>query len=151
MRQYEFISHPSEQWINAVELLRTLEADYLEEACAEVLAPFWRKAYVERWQVTPAGGRRCVQRLLGKRCIRHDPEECRPPGDDHATLWTRNGRPFSYTFEPYGLSFADLAALVRFCDTYGLQARIDTESWYYPGTTLLVEIRTPEMWKVELC
>jgi hypothetical protein len=87
-------------------------------------------------------GRRCVHRLTGTnpRCSGFD-EGCRPPRDDHPTLWLWKGEPVVYVYQPYGLSGRDTQQLVEYCEKMNLDFRIDSLlAWHYPGYVLLIEL-----------
>jgi len=90
----------------------------------------------------PASGTVCIERLLTRnRCSflaqRPDAMPCYPPGDDHPSLWLRDGVPAAYVSQPYQVT--DEAAMAAFAARYGLSFSVDAHgSWYVPGGTLLV-------------
>ncbi|MFL6353355.1 MAG: hypothetical protein ACJ74Z_16105 [Bryobacteraceae bacterium] len=84
----------------------------------------------------------CVHRLsrTGPRCSGFD-EGCRPPRDDHHSLWTWQGKPVIYVYQPYGLSDSDTKQLVEYCETMHLGFSIDAHlAWHWPGNVLLIEL-----------
>jgi len=87
----------------------------------------------------PATGSKGIDRLLGKR-----PEpgkERRLPGEDHTSVWCKNGKPQYLITQPYGLGWDHLVALVEFCKANGLQFSISSSlSWHFPGKTLAVTV-----------
>lgn len=89
------------------------------------------------------GGAVCPLRLAGRHC-RGMRCECNTDPllavFDHRELWVANGRAAIFTAHPYQLPGFQAAALFLFCRRHGLEAMISTDSWYFHGQTLLVEI-----------
>jgi hypothetical protein len=147
-----FNSKPSLTYRNAFDALTALvEAEGTDAALrayAEVTWEAYQKQYAEKFGLKLSSGRTCLARLLGKRC---NPDSdrcgipCHPPGVDHASLWLKDGKPYSYVYQPYGLSMQALRELVAMCERYGLECSIDTwPSWHFPGAVLTVEIKRKE-------
>lgn len=96
--------------------------------------------------VQASTARLCPSRLFGKRC-RHffnNFDECccdqvHGWGDDHASLWTKDGKPYVYVSQPYSYNEE---ALKAWCEQYGLRYVVygKDKSWWNPGETYLIEI-----------
>lgn len=94
-------------------------------------------SYIERRGVKPSSGWCFLERLTGRRAVR-DPVSF--AWIDHRSLWLKDGKPYSYVTQPYGLSLSDLKQIVSYCDEHGLDVFVDAGlSWHYPGTTVAVE------------
>jgi hypothetical protein len=79
-------------------------------------------------------------RMLGQRSRGYCPD--RLPGDDHVSLWLRGRKPEVYVSQPYGLSAALVAEMLRAAERYGLEFTISTwPAWWNPGAVLFVEWR----------
>ncbi|HHU98212.1 MAG TPA: hypothetical protein GXX67_13295 [Petrimonas sp.] len=65
-----------------------------------------------------------------------------PHGCDHPSLWVdENNVPQVFVFQPYQLSYEEIAKNVELCESHGLEMNISaTNSWHCAGKTLLVEI-----------
>lgn len=99
--QQVFDKHPAD----AAE--RTFAAALSERLCQE-----WKRSQ----KVTESRGRPCVQKILRKRCALPYKEcECTPPRTDHATLWSKNGKPTYYVSQPYDLDMATIEEMNEFC------------------------------------
>lgn len=84
----------------------------------------------------------CMRRLAGRRCTEWNQDRCLPPGADHYTFWNCGGRPWSITLQPYGpVSVKYVEALRAAAGALDLEVSCGSASWYWPGQTLLVEIR----------
>lgn len=99
-------------------------------------------------------GHPCISRLIQGKCgsdgrrvrpLRNN-ISCRLPcGNDHVSMWLKNGQPHSYISQPYNLSLRELRELVDFCDTHGLTAEVTAgNSWHFPGASLLLEVKKTE-------
>lgn len=133
-----FMDQPSADYRAAVEALRKLPADDRTRAYAEASASEARVDWLAKRKVRPSRAR-SWQALLGRQhwsdCFK------RLPGQDHAEMFIRDGKPAILTFQPYHLSFDTLRALVETCVRNGLRFDIDTRaSWYFPGAVALVEV-----------
>ena len=61
------------------------------------------------------------------------------PGDDHVSLWTRDGVPERRLSQPYTLHLETIRKMVEWADRYGLEFDISGKnSWHFPGHTMLV-------------
>lgn len=94
----------------------------------------------------------CITRIIGRRCriarLRRraswyddieDGPPCRPPGDDHPSVWVRDGRAVAYVSQPYHLHHESLADIVSFCRQWGLRADIvASPSPHFPGQTITI-------------
>ncbi len=61
------------------------------------------------------------------------------PGDDHASLWCRDGEPVVYISQPYDLTSDTLREMIAWADRYDLSFAITPRgSWHFPGYTMLV-------------
>jgi len=144
------------EYLNAVKAIRELaEADngpaLARVALADGLNP-WQPdgikpgltRYMKENDLAISGGRRCVQRLRGKQCgygRRSFACECDPPGADHSVLFVKDGRPYSYVYQPYHFRTEDIIALAEFCQRTGLQAEFDIfADWHYPANILSIVI-----------
>ena len=125
---------PSPEYTAAVEALKRLSLQKRLDAFAESAADELG-AIADEKVGKPLAGRRSWKRLLGKRGEADD----QMPGGDHVEL--REGDVITYTSHPYQLDLATLREMVRRCDENGLEVRIDTMSWYFPGQTLRVTYR----------
>ena len=66
-------------------------------------------------------------------------------GEDHSDLFNKNGRPHVFTFQPYGLRWDTVRALVAKCTELGLALDILTwPAWHYPGAVLFCTVRRDE-------
>lgn len=145
MRSDRFNDQQSHQYISAVAAIRALPTlDHSTRAGASAIAELLRAEWITQNKVKPSRGRVCALRIVGKR------HECQlpvhsgfcAPACDHASLWNNEeGKPTVYVFHPYLLRTADLAALAAFCNQWGLRAIVWGHSWYFPGRSLMVEIR----------
>lgn len=104
------------------------------------------KAYQELHGVKETSGTPCPLRLVRAHKPGFDCNHHFPPGADHSRLWIKEGRAFSYTFEPYGMSKERMEALNCYCDEHGLDYRLTGRSWWNPGDTLLIEVRRKGAW-----
>jgi hypothetical protein len=110
-----------------------------EAALRERLQDQW----AARAGVKPAGGRRAWRRLLGLRDIgdhRHPKVIEHLPGDDHCTLWLRDGKPAVWVSQPYPLGSSTIAQMTYVAEQYGLAFEISTwPAWHNPASVLFVE------------
>lgn len=144
----------SEAYLAAVKALRTLiESEGLNNAgraYAEASNDAIKDSFIKREGVTPAGGRTCVRRLLGKKCTLGHPSEirgeashsCLPPGSDHCSLWNKGGKASVLVSQPYSLSHTTLKEILHFCEVNGLRVDIDImPTWHFPGAVIGVVYR----------
>jgi hypothetical protein len=88
-----------------------------------------------------------IRRLVGKRRVgwTDDPDVMpdAPPGDDHGDLYCKDGQPAFYLSQPYGVTFATLQKVVKFCERWGLEASIDSlQSTWFPSLTVAIKYQT---------
>lgn len=148
----KFINKPSALYSQAVGALSTLiEAEGVDAALRAYAQATWeehQEQYAKNHGLRPSKGRICLARLLGKRCDFHSDHSgvpCRPPGADHDSLWLKDGKPYTYTSQPYSLTLEEMRALVALCDRHGLEVSVTTwPSWHFPGGVLTMEIRRKE-------
>jgi hypothetical protein len=132
-------------YIRAVQVLGDLVrqggTDLANRAFAEATWSHYKQEFIERYGVQASQDHACIGRLIGESY--QSTLTCHLPGaDDHASLWIRNGQPFAYVAQPYGISLSDMSQLVTFCEANGLEARIDASlAWHFPGRVLLVDVR----------
>ena len=117
-------------------------------ACA--VADRWKQAWVDRYGLKESGGAVSFARLVGRRRHanslprrRSDRPPLYPPCCDHPTLWLRDGKPAVFVSQPYHLNNDELHKLMGLCTAWGVTLRISTWSWYFPGSTFLVEMWAP--------
>ena len=146
-RPYRFVKNPAEAVEDVIHRLRNIQAiegqDIAERTAAAALWTERLANFRNAHELTLAGGRQCIQRLLGRRCrlltSRYGDCVCTPPADDHATLWSRDRQPCVWVSQPYHLTMEHLVAIGQFCATHELRADIGTwPSWYFPGHALTV-------------
>ena len=127
------------EWLPTVEALVRL-GEHATPAFAEATATHRLLRYAQKWGLKRSRGTPCVQRLLARRCS-EDCEDHRPPGADHVSFWLRDGKPYSYVFQPYGIGPEQFRDLAAFAERVGLDVSIEAlASWHYPGDTVLVEL-----------
>lgn len=135
------------------DLMEESGMDLVRRAYAEVAHVQINEDFQKKYPMGPklkrSKGVACVGKLLGRRCGQHNYSDpfCNihsPPAADHVELYNRGGKPEVYVSQPYGLSWESLQKLVEFCKAHGLEAEIDTGSWHFPDTTLLVQIKRLE-------
>ena len=155
MAERRFMSNPSPAYRAAVSVLHQLAdaegVDAANRAYAEVAAERIEDLYASKHGLRLSQGHPCFGRVVRpgyKGC--HSSEMCSDnpryipcsvPGRDHVSLWLKNGRPYSYVFQPYSLDKATLRQLVQQCDDYNMELSINgNSSWHFPGDTIFVEI-----------
>lgn len=61
------------------------------------------------------------------------------PGDDHETLWLRDGLPMMYVSQPYPLDFGTIRQMTAAALMYGLEFSISARpAWWNPGKVSFV-------------
>jgi len=56
------------------------------------------------------------------------------PGDEHVSLWSREGAIVVYLSQPYSLNETEIAAMAESCEKYGLRVQIAAQpDWHNPG------------------
>ncbi len=97
-----------------------------------------RAKWARQHGLTRTRGRVCWHRLFGRSC---SAGFCKPPGSDHDSLWSKDGKPSIYMMQPYGLSETEAGDLAQFCADNGLRASVSTyPSFHYPGRVLSIEL-----------
>lgn len=148
-----FVHKPTTTQRQAYEALlnakQETNADIASRVCAAVIAEDYEASFARVYGITRSKGTWCIQRLLGKRCQMGrmwTSCACRPPADDHPTLWNHQGKPVFWVSQPYGLAGAHVREIVAFCETHGLDFWIDAwPGWHFPGHVLTVIYSRPGM------
>lgn len=136
-----------EESVKYLHQLSTQEgSDTATRAYAEAVSKSEKKTWIEKYGLTQSSGVPCVQRLLGKNCGQtsnsFNCEGHAPPGNDHCSLWLKDGKPYFYIFQPYSLDSSLINDLLKFCKKYELEFLISTwPSWHFPGAALSVILR----------
>ena len=146
----QFLSRPSERYLNAVAALRALleesgDPDVVRRAYAEAVWDAIRDEWYTKAGLRPTRGYHYPGRLLGKSAgdfDREDPEAPPwPPGNDHGSLWLKDGKPAVYVFEPYMLTWETLQELVAYGQRWGFRIDVRADrAWHFPGATLSVTV-----------
>jgi len=138
-----------EKAVEALEALREEDPDLMTRAYAEVSCGYIKGLYTSRTSrrglnLKKSPSRNTFDRLIGRRTnYGYDPLWSR--WMDHPSLWLKDGRPYSFVGQPYGISEEDMREIIAYCDEYNLQSWVDTGwSWWFPGETLLIELRHKE-------
>lgn len=130
-----------EKAVTALIALREENPGLLTPAYAEASTCYRKHAYRKRYNLRRSPGRNVFERLIGK----HAYNNVFHRWMDHPSLWLKDGQPYTFVGQPYGLTFEDLKDIVRHCEQYGLTASVDAGmSWWYPGWTVLVEVKRKE-------
>ena len=116
-----------------------------EATFATALSERFLKDWKRSQKVTQSSGRPCIQKIRGKKCgVPYRNCECAPPGADHATLWSKDGKPTFYVSQPYGLDMATIEKMNEFCNKHELAYDIDAKgAFYYPSAALMVVFYHP--------
>lgn len=135
----------SARYRRAVEALRLVAQeeglDQAQRAVGEALSDLRKDAWVKGHSLKPTDGSVFWSELLGKRPSREE-ELSRLPGDDHVTLWLKDGKPDVYVSQPYALGLDTLREMAQMADKHGLDVHVDAKSsWWFPGYTLFIEWR----------
>lgn len=114
------------------------------------IAERWFAVWVEHHGLKRSGVHHvCPHSLVGKYCGRASDyirayqwcNENMPPFNDHESLWNRDGQPVVYVYHPYlSLTSENLAKIEQYAKETGLFARVTEHSWYFPGSTVQVEL-----------
>ena len=126
--------------------LETEGLDEAKRAHAEATWDIRREEWASGNGLTKSKRHGCIAILLGEKCegIRYDDIPCNVPGSDHMSFWLRDGEPAVYVSQPYALRLSDMQELSSLSRKYGLDVTIRPadESFYFPGGTLMIEIRS---------
>lgn len=140
-RHYVDEEHRTPTYEKAVAALIALQEEnpgLLTPAYAEASTCYRKHTYRKRYGLKRSPGRNVFERLIGK----HTYTNVFRRWMDHSSLWLKDGRPYLFVGQPYGLTLRDLREIAALCDEHGLTAEVDAGlSWWYPGRTLLVEMR----------
>ena len=148
-----FNNQQSAKYQQAVAILRELlqaeGEDVANRAFAEAVSDDRKKAFLKSGGVKMVRGKHpCFYRLKKERCpddhSQSDYPKCvlRSPIDDHIYEFTKNGKTDSLVAQPYEITHEELVKAVPFCELNGLRMNISvSDSWHFPGKTLLVEFR----------
>lgn len=135
------------------ELCQAEGIDVIHHLYADTVAEMRELAYAKRYNLKKSTSLlRCLCRLAGKQCpwkSGHGAGCITFHGIDHFSLWNRNGKPFVCISQPYGIGMNGIQSLVKMCEEHHLEARIDAYSWWYPDSTIMIEIHR-EGWAKEL-
>lgn len=127
----------------AVVALRRLseeDPDLMGRAFAEVDSDITKKWVTKG--LRRSSGSQSHLRLLGKNPrLRAELDQHLPFFADHTDLWLKEGRPFSWTTQPYSMSADGIKELAGLIDL-GLDATISAHrSWHFPGSTVMIELQ----------
>lgn len=145
--RFRYHSDCSDAYAAAVDALKALveaeDIDVAYRAAAEALSgpkeTEWRKH---------EGMSRCKAKTHWRGLLGQQPEDFEDglPGDDHTSLWSKNGKPRLYVSQPYRLEFETTRDMVRKADEHSLEFSIHpNQSWHFPGysTAVVWKRRTP--------
>lgn len=60
-------------------------------------------------------------------------------GDDHCTLWNKNGKPHCWVSQPYHFGLQNAKEAIERAEKYGLDFKINTfPAWHYPGHVIFI-------------
>lgn len=65
--------------------------------------------------------------------------------EDHEAMFVKDGKPYLYVSQPYGLFPDEARALARDCKLVGLKFRVSRFGWHAPGRVLLIEVYNPKL------
>src|SRR5699024_1940126 len=114
--------------------------DLVDRCYSEVKHEVNKELYTKRNNLKESNAVINTKRIIDKP-IKYGFVDLRFPLSDHARLWNKDGKPFSYTSEPYNLSKNDMKKLMDHCEKYGLDFHISNNSFHYPAGTLFIEIK----------
>jgi hypothetical protein len=151
------MSRPTPLYTSGLDLMQKLiheEGIHAAEALyADVLGGPRKQQFARDELAKPQRGPHvCVHRLVGAaKCLEMPPGICDTltptlPASDHLSEWRSNagrgGKTVAIVSQPYSLSNQDLQEIVSRCQSDGLQAEVSTESWHFPGRSLLLTWRS---------
>ena len=118
------------------------------EAARRVLMADLRGQWSHSRGVTEADGKAWFGRLLGKEYVEADRLDGLPkklPGDDHVSLWLKDGTPHIYVSQPYHFDFDTVRQMTATALIYGLKFSVKRwPAWWNPERILFVEWRRQE-------
>ena len=142
----QFKQKPSASYLRALRALEELAeeegSDAVRRACADATWEDNKKSFVKSKGLREAKSQ-SIERLIGKhsKSLLESPSPAVLPGDDHPSLWLKNGKPHVYISQPYELSIEDLKELVEFCERHSLNLHVSTwPAWHFPGSVLNVKV-----------
>ncbi|MFJ8065824.1 hypothetical protein ACIQYS_14435 [Psychrobacillus sp. NPDC096426] len=127
---------------NALNELMKVESgiDLVGRCYSDVIHKERENIFMQRMGVKKTKGVASAKRLVGKRG-NIDLLIDKVPGSDHSNLWIKDGKPYSFTIEPYTLGKKTLEELIDYCGENGLDFNISNHSFHNPAGTFLVEIK----------
>jgi hypothetical protein len=148
MEERRFINQPSAKYQQAVDIIRQLlKAEDLDHVTRVYAEATWKELKNEFAQQSGGEslheGHVCFHRLKGaKECLCDIEGELTSPVSDHLTEVMKDGKTLAIVAQPYAISLKESEELQVFCKKHGFSYRTSaSESWHFPGKTLLVEIR----------
>ena len=142
-----FIDKPTPEDLAAIQALRLTKRP--TECFANAVASERRNAFIKQYRLRESRGLVCPRRLVGKHCQifkESSNSQCACQAllqtrvFDHTTLWTRDGKPYLISAEPYHLEDDGIRALQAVCEELGLVYGLSTRSFYYPAVTFLITL-----------
>lgn len=136
----------------AVEALKVLQKDdpdlisraYAEASCSYIKHLYTNRAGRRELNLKKSPSRNTFDRLIGRR-VNYGYDALWSQWMDHPSLFLKDGKPYSFIGQPYGISGEEMREIVTLCDEHNLQAWVDAGwSWWFPGETLLIELRHKE-------
>ena len=146
----KFLSQPTPETEKAVAALQQVFDKLRAHGAQATYATALSDRFLEEWKrsqkVTQSAGKICVQKIRGKKCaLPYSQCECKPPGADHATLWSKDGKPIFYVSQPYELDMATIEKMNEFCKKHEFAYDIYAEGAFYnPGAALMVVFYHPD-------
>jgi hypothetical protein len=131
------------------ELLQAEGEDVANRAFAEAVSDDRKTAFLKSGGVKMVRGKPpCFYRLKKESCpdahSQADYSKCvlRSPIADHIYEFTKNGKTHSLVAQPYEITHEEIDKAVQFCKANDFRMKITaSDSWHFPGKTLLVEFR----------
>ena len=110
--------------------------DKRKQARCDELQRLLTEQWAQKYRLKQSRGRRDWKRLVW----RQSGDFMEPlPGDDHTSLWYRDGKAAVYISQPYGIAAETLAKMQEACRVHGLAFDVSTwPAWHYPGSVLFV-------------
>jgi hypothetical protein len=140
-----FEDKPSKEFIAAVEALEKLKPDSMERAFATSMEE--RTLQYATKGLKQSNGHACLTRLLRKSC---NGRNCLlPHGQDHHSLWLKDGEAYLYVYQPYHIDTEGILCLADFVMKYNFRIEIlSDKSWYFPSRSLYIGISRKEQQKL---
>jgi hypothetical protein len=140
-------NRPYREAVAALDALISQEgSDHATRAYGEVVQDTLLANFAKARGLKRSNGAVCISRLHGKQCAlgyqfsnHRTAGGCFPPGTDHPSLWNKDGKPYCFVSQPYGLSHRTLREILAYCEANGFEVEIDAQpSWHFPGRVLTV-------------